>query len=397
METSREMQEQIASFVDIVGESIDKARKFLQATNWNLDEAVQLFYAQSDSHEIESDYVRPALPIQREALYDNEYIQSRDQQSAHWSSQPNSAWAFSNGDDQNKNGLEELYRPPFELMFKGSFEQAKSEASGQGKWLIVNIQSTKQFSSYTLNSDTWANQAVKETLSANFIFWQIYDDNEEGRKVCGYYHLTEMPSTLVIDSITGQKMQVWSRMIKPERLLEDLLPYMDKGPMEFSHSRRRVASNVNETHEQVEGNASSASASLDIKQDNPVLQVEGNVLSASASLASLDIKEDDQEKVVKPHDYPILPDEPQGDRVNICRVAVRFPDGKRLQRRFLHTDSLQLLWSFCCNQVKEAADGRQFRLARAIPGATTGTLEYDSDLSFGESGLSNSLISMTWE
>jgi hypothetical protein len=41
---------------------------------------------------------------------------------------------------------------------------------------------------------------------------QIYDDTEEGRKVCTYYHLTKMPTTLVIDPITGQKMRAWSLM-----------------------------------------------------------------------------------------------------------------------------------------------------------------------------------------
>lgn len=48
---------------------------------------------------------------------------------------------------------------------------------------------------------------------------QIYDDTEEGRKVCTYYHLTKMPTTLVIDPITGQKMRAWNGMTDPEQLL----------------------------------------------------------------------------------------------------------------------------------------------------------------------------------
>ena len=32
----------------------------------------------------------------------------------------------------------------------------------------------------------------RSQLSGNFIFWQIYDDNEEGRKVCSYYNLIGM-------------------------------------------------------------------------------------------------------------------------------------------------------------------------------------------------------------
>ena len=238
------------------------------------------------------------------------------------------------------------------MMFKGSFEQAKFESAAQGKWLIANVQSTKEFGSYMLNRDTWANQTVKETMSASFIFWQIYNDNEEGRKVWNYYHLTEMPSTLVIDSITGQKMKLWEGMISPQRLLEDLIPYIDNSPMEFGHPTKRLA------------------------------------------------KEDTQEKEVVKREYPTLPEEPQGDKgVNICRVAVRLPNGKRVQRRFLQTDPIQLLWSFCCSQLKEASDGRHFRLAPALPAASlgVGTLDYDTNLIFGDSGLSNSLIFMTWE
>lgn len=94
-----------------------------------------------------------------------------------------------------KDSLAALYRPPFDLMFQGTFEQvsltaiahvpplllqsseakqdrssiliveclycshfqgiciqAKSEAARQGKWLLVNLQSTKEFSSYTVRS-----------------------------------------------------------------------------------------------------------------------------------------------------------------------------------------------------------------------------------------------------
>eukprot|EP00253_Pinus_taeda_P013127 PITA_13127 len=298
METSAEKQEKIVTFVEIVGESTDKARQFLEATNWNLDEAIQLFYAQSDNHELPSastssnltnapvvegqspeysdhtDFVRPPLTVKREALYDDEYIRRRDQEST----QPNSSWAFW---DKGNDKLEALYRPPFELMFKGSFEQAKVEAAGQGKWVIANIQSPKEFSSYILNRDTWANEGVRETVSAFFIFWQIYDDHEEGRK--------------------------------------DLIPYMDKAPKEFSHRRRRVTSNVNNNiaHEQiVQGKYVLAEfASLAINEDNQQKAVEA-------------INGDNQQKAAVKREYPALPEEPQG--VNVCRLGVRFPDGKRV-------------------------------------------------------------------
>jgi hypothetical protein len=49
---------------------------------------------------------------------------------------------------------------------------------------------------------------------------QTYDDTEEGRKVCTYYKLTNMPTVLILDPVTGQKMRAWEGMIGAERLLE---------------------------------------------------------------------------------------------------------------------------------------------------------------------------------
>ncbi|GLT55402.1 hypothetical protein SLA2020_285270 [Shorea laevis] len=148
--------------------------------------------------------------------------------------------------DNPRDNLASLYRPPFHLMFHGSFEKAKDAASVQDKWLLVNLQSTKEFSSHMLNRDTWANEAVSQTIGTNFIFWQVYDDTTEGRKVCTYYKLDSIPVVLVIDPITGQKMRSWCGMVQPERLLEDLLPFMDGGPKDhhitLSNKRPRESS-----------------------------------------------------------------------------------------------------------------------------------------------------------
>lgn len=51
---------------------------------------------------------------------------------------------------------------------------------------------------------------------------QIYDDTEEGQKVCTFYKLSNIPTTLLLDPLTGQKMRGWAGMISAERLLEVL-------------------------------------------------------------------------------------------------------------------------------------------------------------------------------
>ncbi|KAJ0722436.1 putative Thioredoxin-like superfamily [Helianthus annuus] len=109
------------------------------------------------------------------------------------------------------------------MMHHGPFEKAKEAACGQDRWLLVNVQSTREFSSHLLNRDTWGNEVVAQIITSNFIFWQVCDDTEEGSKIVTYYKLDFVPATLVIDPITGQIMRVWCGMIQPQSLLELLL------------------------------------------------------------------------------------------------------------------------------------------------------------------------------
>ncbi|OAY25414.1 plant UBX domain-containing protein 7 isoform X2 [Manihot esculenta] len=448
MLSGSDKQSMVSSFLEIaVGQTAETATQFLQATSWKLDEALQLFYVGNEGgpvasvshsppadnantlaeentgalkgHENENvgqgggEEVRPPLPVVRDTLYDDSmfYRTSRMGYPPHESS---SLIAFRNFDEEMRrpgvwesdqgatstaenprDNLASLYRPPFHLMFHGSFEKAKGAASVQDKWLLVNIQSAKEFSSHMLNRDTWANEAVAQTISTNFIFWQVYDDTSEGRKVCTYYKLDSIPVVLVIDPITGQKMRAWNGMIQPESLLEDLVQFMDGGPRDhyatLSHKRPRGSSQAPqkikvETNEEDEDMLRALAASMEGMKDS-------NIMASDNKDATTGEKEEESCSSKKPT-YPPLPEEPKGDRSILCRVGLRLPDGRRVQRNFLKSDPIQLLWSFCYSQLEETGT-RPFRLTQAIPGAKS--LDYESKVSFGESGLANSMISVAWE
>ncbi|CAN4090407.1 unnamed protein product [Withania somnifera] len=455
--SASDQQSLVSSFLEIaVGQTADTARQFLQATSWKLEEAIQLFYigneggaatsfnppqlgddavlvdpslsgAVNDSADNnllqgDGDDVRPPLPVKREVLYDNAVLYGSSGMGGS-SREPRLVVPFRNFEEEMKHpgvweaekhststpdaaqdNLASLYRPPFSLMYHGPFEKAKDAARAQNKWLLMNMQSTREFSSHMLNRDTWANEAVAQTIKSNFIFWQVYDDTEEGSKVCTYYKLDSMPVVLVIDPITGQKMRSWRGMVQPETLLEDLLSFMDASPSEYhvnlSHKRPRETPQAprqpqaqpqpqpqpqNELGEEDEELQRALAASME-GIENP-----GSVASEESIEASDVVKE---EQLIKKPSYPPLPEEPKGDRNLLCRVAIRFPDGRRLQRNFLRTDSIKLLWSFCSTQLEEA-ELRPFKFTQAIPGASK-FLEYDN-ITFEESGLANSIISFTWE
>ncbi|GJT38452.1 retrovirus-related pol polyprotein from transposon TNT 1-94 [Tanacetum coccineum] len=121
----------------------------------------------------------------------------------------------------NKN-LASLYHPPFALMFNGPFEKAKEAANRQDRWLLVNVQSTKEFNSHMVLYLLSLFSEITVYVTSTMTRMKIYDDTEEGSKISTYYRLDsgEVPVTIVIDPITGKKKHLWRGLIYLESLLE---------------------------------------------------------------------------------------------------------------------------------------------------------------------------------
>ncbi|KAI3497964.1 hypothetical protein L2E82_13982 [Cichorium intybus] len=450
--SATDQQNMVSLFLEIaVGQTADTARQFLQATSWKLEEAIQLFYIgneggaaasspyvpplENDGHlpdqniggsenhigpkntrEDDSSEVRAPLPVKRDVLYDTPMLfgatrlgynpheartvvpfRNFEEELKHPGVWETEQGATSTADTSRDN-LATLYRPPFAIMFHGPFEKAKESAKNQDRWLLVNLQSTREFSSHMLNRDTWANEAVAQTITSNFIFWQVCDDTEDGSKIKTYYKLDSVPVTLVIDPVTGQKMRLWRGMVQPENLLEDLLQFMDGSPKDhhfsLSHKRPRENSQAPPPKIQampvVENGTSEEDEDMRLAQ---ALSMKESIKEPSQDLNAIDVKEVTPES--EKRTFPLLTEEPKGDRNLVCRVGIRLPDGRRLQRNFLRSDPIQLLWSFCHANL-EGSDEKPFRLTHAIPGAVK-DLDYDSKSTFDESGIANSMISVTWE
>ncbi|KAG6429395.1 hypothetical protein SASPL_107446 [Salvia splendens] len=437
----------VSSFLEIaVGQTAYTARQFLQATSWKLEEAIQLYFIGNEGrtgqppvgfpplgndlplHDLEKDLggpdvrqddtdgVQAPLPVKRDVLYDSPMLyrtlrtgdssqgthsvvpfrdfQEEMKRPGVWEAEQGSS---SSVPDKIQDNLASLYRPPFAIMYHGPFEKAKDNARDQNKWLLVNMQSTKEFSSHMLNRDTWANEAVAQTIKTYFVFWQVYDDTEEGSKVCTYYKLDSIPVIMVVDPITGQKMHSWHGMIQPQNLLEDLLQFMDGSPSDLhvSHSHKRPRATLKSpiSHPQL-----TTAADNSIENDEDLQRALAISMDNQKTIDVGQPKKVDDPSVeaqVKRPTYLPLPEEPKCDRSLLCKVGVRLPDGRRIQRNFLRTDPVQLLWSFCSFELKEDGN-RPFCLSQAIPGASR-RLDFDVSSTFEESGLANSMISVTWK
>ncbi|XP_073112267.1 plant UBX domain-containing protein 7-like [Elaeis guineensis] len=241
----------ISSFLETaVGPSVETAAEYLRATYWRLEEALELFFARS---EVDGRQRRAMVIDMRETLYGD--VSSYRFQNVDEESRSTRIWESNQRGESTSSGfhdnLSSLFREPSALIYHGLFFKAKIDAAFQDRWLLINLQCTEEFSSHLLNRDLWSNETVAQAIQTKFIFWQMYRDSDEGKKVCTYYNLVSLPAVLIIDPITGQKMHAWSGMIQAEQFLELLLPFMDVGPKEHialphKHPRENVETSMHD-------------------------------------------------------------------------------------------------------------------------------------------------------
>ncbi|KAJ8030650.1 UBX domain-containing protein 7-like [Holothuria leucospilota] len=108
--------------------------------------------------------------------------------------------------------LEDLFRPPIDLMFSGSFHSVREAGQNAGKWLMVNIQNTQEFSCQKLNRDVWSDVTVKSIIRESFVFWQVFHDSEDGMKYSQFYNVTEYPYVAILDPRTGELLATWHHL-----------------------------------------------------------------------------------------------------------------------------------------------------------------------------------------
>ncbi|XP_061989441.1 uncharacterized protein LOC133708008 [Rosa rugosa] len=173
------------------------------------------------------------LPNQVASKCSNEDIQvlewfDKQSKQRHGIGETMNQFSTSTRDNKSRDDLHSY--PPCKLRFKGSFDKAMDAACDQDKWLLVNLQCREDLSSHKLNRDTWADKAISQIISTNFIFWQEYSDWPEGTMVSSNYKLDSRTVVIIIDPVTGQALRSWNGMVQPDDLLLDLLPFLDSSP-----------------------------------------------------------------------------------------------------------------------------------------------------------------------
>ncbi|CAL1276518.1 unnamed protein product [Larinioides sclopetarius] len=224
----------IEQFCAITGANDEKAQKMLEVCNWNLEMAINM-HVDSDYQEnacveppvngvVEED-IRAPIPQSRAVLVEEDigfhyglrgrkrrphsvFDAFRDFQ-AEAQIQEQNALQENSEQSKKRRTLEDLYRPPLDLMHRGNFSSARDFGQMSNKWLMVNLQDSQEFSCQVLNRDVWSNRDVKKLISQHFVFWQVYNDSIDGEKYIQFYKPVEFPYIAILDPRTGEKLVTW--------------------------------------------------------------------------------------------------------------------------------------------------------------------------------------------
>lgn len=128
--------------------------------------------------------------------------------------------------------LEDIFRPPVDICFCGSFQACRDYATEKNRWLIVNLQDHTEFLSQCLNRDVWSNENLKNIIRNYFVFWQVSIENMEGNRFKTFYNVEHSPYVAIIDPRTGEHLNsVKDIVMKPDKFIKDFYMFLkENGP-----------------------------------------------------------------------------------------------------------------------------------------------------------------------
>jgi hypothetical protein len=251
--------EAIDEFVGITQASSAVAKQFLGAFNGDVQAAVEAFFEDPEKYEngaqsspidpdllegdvpVPGDYVRAPMQQVRKRLIADDMPVGRGR--GRPTNQPTEVFrdlrkeqnALFSGRPLNKkaSGLADLFRPPLDVLFKGSYEKAISTAISKSKWLLVNVQDPGIFDCQLLNRDTWSDEGVKAILKASFIMVQLYIATDAAIEYTDWHKVNKTPHIAILDPETGERMWFHEGLLNSVEMCKQLASFLKEHPWDL--------------------------------------------------------------------------------------------------------------------------------------------------------------------
>lgn len=305
--------------------------------------------------------------------------------------------APSTEDGSHARRLEDLFRPPYELMSRVSWDDARTLGKQDKKWILVNLQDMNDFNCQALNRDIWKNPAVRDMVSENFVFLQYDKDYPDAQEYITFYfsHQTHenpdnYPHVSIVDPRTGEQVKVWSGRPFPCAVdfHAELAEFLDRYSL-AANSKNPVAQSTTRKTQVVDVDRMTEEEMLEMALKNSLAGGEGSGSSTSTNIQDPDAltksteqsdgdgdgdngkgKEPEKAEVASPFsqisgDKPHT--EPDNDAAMTTRIQFRHPDG-RVIRRFKLRDPVRRIYEWLKAEPLEGKQGVEFELKKMPQG-----------------------------
>lgn len=284
--------------------------------------------------------------------------------------------------------LAELFRPPFDIISRLSFDQARDEGKDELKWIIVNVQDASIFDCQVLNRDLWKNKEVQTLIKEHFIFLQYAKEDPRGANYINYYFQSSLndsnayPHIGIVDPRTGEQVKVWSGPPRPEvaEFLGQLYDFLERYSLD-DDAKNPVAKRKPEPRKEIDIDRMTEEQMLEMALQNSMDGGEDNQTSGPAHIDPDELTKSiilDKGKGKEPEsqsngaavpapsifesirsDKPHT--EPANDPASTTRIQFRYSGG-RLIRRFSLSDAVSRIYEWLKAEPLEGKAGKEFEL-----------------------------------
>jgi len=327
--------------------------------------------------------------------------------------------------------LTDLFRPPYDLISRLGWDEARDEGKETKKWILVNIQDMSDFHCQALNRDVWKDEAVAALVRENFIFLQYTKDDHLARDYLNFYFknhedISNYPHVAIVDPRTGEQVKVWSGQPFPSALEfhGQLAEFLDryslaansKNPVVRAKSKPPQVVDVDRmTEDQMlemalkqsleasngGGESSRQSNIVDpdslTKSPSPKSkQLPTQSLSDALNAATPSASQQEQQEPAATTEESAFAqisssnphEEPKNDPATTTRIQFRHATG-RIIRRFRTQDRVERIYEWLKAEPMEGKDGVEFELKKMPEGQD---LLESLDLTVEEAGLKQGTV-----
>ncbi|RFU77197.1 hypothetical protein TARUN_5038 [Trichoderma arundinaceum] len=281
--------------------------------------------------------------------------------------------------------LEDLFRPPYELMNRLSWDEARTLGKEDKKWIMVNLQDMSDFNCQMLNRDIWKDRAVVDLVKENFIFLQLDKDFPDAEEYITFYfpnrtheNPDNYPHVSIVDPRTGEQVKVWSGRPFPSAIEfhAEVAEFLDRYSL-AANSKNPVARAAVRKPQVIDVDRMTEDEMLEMALKNSLAgaQSSGSGSGSTPSVLDPDALTKEPEKSgeqetqgpfaqissINPHV------EPDNNPATTTRIQFRHPDG-RIIRRFNLQDPVRRIYEWLKAEPLEGKAGVDFELKRMPQG-----------------------------